>query len=247
MSPAQSKSRSFLEKHKSVGRLAGIKANTKPSLTQAMRVLGEIENATGFHPERNLQMRPTIGVDAEKDYYDPVSKNRWNPQLKEQQNGKENPNAPKPKGNKNNDARPNGRKEVSRPPQGEPNDGRGNGPPEPPEATPGAAGQPPPEEEPKVPGEEPAGGGIAPKELPDDPRKKVKAVKGRPNQPDSSTRIMKRYSMEDDPFSIGIRREMPTTAHQIRKALKDARGNRGSMPNARRKQTNYPSVQKYWA
>lgn len=252
MFPPQSRSRSFLEKHKSVGRLAGIKARTKPSLTQAMRVLREIENASGFHPERNLQIRPTIGVDAEKDYYDPVSKNRWNPQLREQQNGKGNPNAPKPKGNKGDDARDARNGKNPPPPQGQPNNGRGNGPPEPPEAAPGAAGQPPEEEEPEVP-EEPGDGGspITRQELPDDPqkdsRKKVKAAQGQPNRPDSSTRIAMRYSMEGDPFSTGIRKEMPTNAAQIRQMLKNARGNRKSMPNNRKKQTNHAPVQKYWS
>lgn len=246
MLPPISRSKRFLEKHKTTGRLAGIKARTKPPLTQALRVLREIENAVGFHPERNLQVRPTIGADAEKDYYDPVLKDRWNPQLREQQNGKGNPNAPKPKSNKSDDSRDARNGKNPPPPQGYPNDGRGNGPPEPPEGTTGTGAQPPGEEEPEGPG-----GKITRQELPDDPqkdsRKKPSMAKNTADRPDSSTRIFMRYSMEDDAFSNGVRKEMPTTAHQIRQAIKQAKGNRKSMPKARKKQSVHGPIQKYWS
>lgn len=233
------RSRSFLEKHKTTGRLAGIKARTAPRISHAIRVLKEIADAKGFHPELNFQQRPTIGVDAEKDYYDPVSKDRWNPQFREQ---KEQPGN-KDKDNKDPNKRPNGREQKPEPPQGVPNNGRGNGPPEPPEEEPDQGVEEPVADEP--------GGTITRKELPDDPpddsRKKVSVSKQPDGMPNASDKVTRQYSIEDDTLGQGNKLGTASTAYQIRQALKQAKGNRGKIPATRKNVHQHGSVQKYWS
>lgn len=59
-------------------------AQTGPSLNHALKVIRELDAVSGYRPDQNLIQRPTTGMDAEFDRYDPNPSARWNPDLRKQ-------------------------------------------------------------------------------------------------------------------------------------------------------------------
>jgi len=59
-------------------------AQTGPSLSHALKIIRELDGVTGYRPDQNVIQRPTVGMDAEYDRYDPDPSTRWNPELRQQ-------------------------------------------------------------------------------------------------------------------------------------------------------------------
>ena len=60
------------------------RAQTGTPVSHALKVIKELDGVTGFRPDQNMTQRPTIGMDAEYDKYDPNPESRWDPEFRKQ-------------------------------------------------------------------------------------------------------------------------------------------------------------------
>lgn len=216
MFPPINKSRFFLEKHKVSGKCVQYKTRTKPSLSRAMATLRELERTDGFHPEREPTSHPTIGAEAEINYFDLSPEDRWNPQLRERQ--KEKKIDAKPKRDQNNSTYSSKPKTDNSSFQRDIDNRRGISSRGTTKNLSGTGNEPPSETK-----DTDVQDTMIRKELPDNPptdsRKKPHVPLSK--RPTVSHRLIQRYDIEDDPLTQ--MRSAPTNASQIRDLLRRTR------------------------
>lgn len=224
--------------------------STKPNLTHALRVIRELHRVKGYRPDENMIQRPTVGMDAEYDRYDPNPESRWDPNLRQQLEASKAKRLLKKKDGNVVDAKTgkpvdpktgeiigNEQDEV---PNEEPQSQNPNANPNQDQQDPSQAQQ---AGDPQAQQDLDPNAGQAPPDLPELPTDQRKdpmwrgnqAAKKSDGQQDSSERVVGRYNIEKDP----MRRQMRTThTYQMRQKLRK--------PQSHSKTGRHGPIQKYW-